>query len=341
MKLRIISGRWERKRQYYLYLSSGIVLTAVLTGIIGYSVALDRVALEVDGQRYEWKTLSPTVAKVLQEKRVDLSEGDEVEPPLSAKVREDTKIEVIRGYSVAIAAAGETIEFKTITRPVKEVLAKAKIKFDEDDIIKPGLETMVEPDLKIRVINVRSEVIIKQVAINPVTEYRNDKNLERGKRKTIRSGKTGLAEHQIEMIYQDGVLTKQTIISKRVMEPVVNEIVAVGTKPVVRTLVTSRGSYRYVEAKVMEATAYYPGPESCGKWADGYTYTGKKAGYGVVAVDPKVIRLGTQLYIEGYGKAEAADIGGAIKGNKIDLCYETYQEALRFGRKKIKVYILE
>lgn len=341
MKLRIISGRWERKGQNYLYHSLGIVLAVVVTGVICYSVARDRVALTVDGERYEWKTLSPTVAKVLQEKQVDLGEGDEVEPPLTTKVKEDTAIEVIRAYSVKLTAAGETIDFKTITRPVKEVLAKANIEYDDDDIIEPALETMVEPDLKIRVINVRSELITKQVAINSVTEYRNDKNLERGKRKTVRSGKTGLAEHQIQKIYQDGILTKETTLSKKVIEPAVNEIVAVGTKPVVRTLVTSRGSYRYVEAKVMEATAYYPGPESCGKWADGYTYTGKKAGYGVVAVDPKVIRLGTQLYIEGYGKAEAADIGGAIKGNKIDLCYETYQEALRFGRKKIKVYILE
>ncbi len=339
MKLRIISGRWEKKSRNYLYFSLGIL--TVFTGIIGYTLALDRVALSVDGKSYEWKTLSPTVAKVLQEKQVVLSEGDEVQPPLSTRVKEDTNIEVIRGYTVEITAAGKTAEFRTITRPVKEVLAKAEIKFDEDDIIKPGLETIVEPDMKIRVINVRSEVITKQAAINPKTEYRNDKNLERGKRKTLRSGKAGLAEHQIQMIYQDDILTKQITLSKKVIEPVINELVAVGTKPIVRTLVTSRGSYRYVEARVMEATAYYPGPESCGKWADGYTYTGKKAGYGVVAVDPKVIRLGTQLYIEGYGKAEAADIGGAIKGNKIDLCYETYQEALRFGRKKIKVYILE
>lgn len=338
MRLRIISGRWEKKSRNRLCLGLGIL--TVFTGII-YTLALDRVELSVDGQSYEWKTLSPTVAKVLEEKQVKLSEGDEVQPDLTAKVKENTKIEVIRGFTVEIAAAGKTVEFKTVTRPVKEVLAKAEIKYDEDDVIEPGLESMVEPGMKIRVIDVRTEIITKQTAIKPKTEYRNDKNLERGKRKTVRSGKTGLVEHEIEMLYQDGVLVKQTTLSKKVIEPAVNEIVAVGTKPVVRTLVTSRGSYRYVEVKVMEATAYYPGPECCGKWANGYTYTGKKAGYGVVAVDPKVIRLGAQLYIEGYGKAEAADIGSAIKGNKIDLCYETYQEALRFGRKKIKVYILE
>ncbi len=341
MKLRIITGRWEKKQQYHLCLGLGILLVVGLTGLTCYKLMLDRVVLTVDGQRYEWKTLRSNVAKVLQEKQVVLGEGDEVKPPLLAPIKENTEIEVVRGFKVEITVAGKTTEFKTITRSVKEVLVKAGVKFDSDDIIKPGLETMVEPDAKIRVIHVRTEIVTKQVAINPETEYQSDKTMERGKRKTTRSGKPGLAEYQIQMIYQDGVLTKKTTLAKKVINPAVNEIVVVGTKTVIRTLVTSRGTYRYRDAKVMEATAYSPGPESCGKWANGYTYTGKKAGYGVVAVDPRVIRLGTQLYIEGYGKAEAADIGGAIKGNKIDLCYETHQEALRFGRKKIKVYILE
>ena len=341
MKLRIISGHWEKRRKKLFYVSIGLILVSGLTGLICYTIALDRVTVSVDGQRYEWKTISPTVAKTLQEKQILLVEGDEVEPPLSTGIKENIEIKVIRGFEVEVTAGGKSVRLRTIARPVKQVLTKAGIEFDEDDIIKPSLETIVKPDGKIRVTSVRSEVMTKQVTLNPKTEYRKDKNLERGKRKTVRPGKSGLAEHQIQLTYHDGVLMEQTTLAKKVITPVVNEIVAVGTKPVVRTLVTSRGSYRYVETRVMEATAYYPGLESCGKWADGYTYTGKKAGYGVVAVDPKVIRLGTQLYIEGYGKAEAADIGGAIKGNKIDLCYETYQEAIRFGRKKIKVYILE
>jgi 3D (Asp-Asp-Asp) domain-containing protein len=61
-----------------------------------------------------------------------------------------------------------------------------------------------------------------------------------------------------------------------------------------------------------------------------------------VAVDPKVIPLGTNLYIEGYGYAVAADTGGAIKGNKIDLCFEESNSELRkFGRKNVTVYILD
>ena len=52
----------------------------------------------------------------------------------------------------------------------------------------------------------------------------------------------------------------------------------------------------------MIATAYYPGPESTGEWADGITATGVKAGFGIAAVDPEVIPLGTRLYVPGYGQ---------------------------------------
>ena len=71
------------------------------------------------------------------------------------------------------------------------------------------------------------------------------------------------------------------------------------------------------------------------------TATGIPATYGVVAVDPGVIPLGTRLYIPGYGEAVAADTGGAINGYKIDLCMESYEECMNFGRRTITVYVLQ
>jgi 3D (Asp-Asp-Asp) domain-containing protein len=67
-----------------------------------------------------------------------------------------------------------------------------------------------------------------------------------------------------------------------------------------------------------------------------------KAGYGVAAVDTSVIPLGTKLYVEGYGYAIAADTGGAIKGNRIDLCYNSHSAALAsgYGHTNVKVYVL-
>ena len=64
-------------------------------------------------------------------------------------------------------------------------------------------------------------------------------------------------------------------------------------------------------------------------------------GYGVVAVDPRVIPLKSLVYVEGYGFAIAADTGGAIKGKRIDLCYPSRAMAKRFGRRNVRVHLLQ
>ena len=94
---------------------------------------------------------------------------------------------------------------------------------------------------------------------------------------------------------------------------------------------------RYSRKIVMEATAYTTEDPGCGL----YTARGNRLRKGLVAVDPRVIPLGTRLYIVGYGPAVADDTGGAIKGNKIDLAYESRAEALQFGRRMVTVYIID
>lgn len=72
------------------------------------------------------------------------------------------------------------------------------------------------------------------------------------------------------------------------------------------------------------------------------SYLGWPLREGIVAVDPNVIPLGTHMYIEGYGYAVAADIGGAVKGQHIDVFLPSLQAALAYGRQKdTKVYILD
>ncbi len=94
---------------------------------------------------------------------------------------------------------------------------------------------------------------------------------------------------------------------------------------------------RYRRVMTMEATAYSSEDPGCGL----YTARGSRLTKGLVAVDPSVIPLGTRLYIPGYGPAIADDTGGAIKGARIDLAYNSRGEALQFGRRQVTVYILD
>ncbi len=103
----------------------------------------------------------------------------------------------------------------------------------------------------------------------------------------------------------------------------------------------SRGYFSGRRMMDMTATAYTADPAENGGNRSGRTAIGLKIGHGVVAVDPRVIPLGTRLFIEGYGHAVAADTGGAIKGHKIDLGCDTKRQMRKIGRRRVKVHILD
>jgi 3D (Asp-Asp-Asp) domain-containing protein len=96
-------------------------------------------------------------------------------------------------------------------------------------------------------------------------------------------------------------------------------------------------SSRYSRSLIMHASAY----SSQDPGNSNVTANGNLLRKGLVAVDPDVIPLGTRLYIQGYGYAVADDTGGAIKGNRLDLAFDTHYEAIQFGVRNVKVYILD
>lgn len=99
----------------------------------------------------------------------------------------------------------------------------------------------------------------------------------------------------------------------------------------------SRGFTGGGRSFTMVATAY--SNLGNGKWGS-QTATGVTCRRGIVAVDPRVIPLGTRLYVEGYGECRAMDTGGAIKGMRIDLFMDRESECNRWGRRRVQVYVL-
>ena len=95
----------------------------------------------------------------------------------------------------------------------------------------------------------------------------------------------------------------------------------------------------YREMRVL-ATAYCPCERCCGRHSDGITASGTSAYVKGIAVDRRKIKFDTVVDVPGYGKVIADDVGGAIKGNRIDVRFKTHKRALKWGRKwvTIKVY---
>jgi 3D (Asp-Asp-Asp) domain-containing protein len=86
----------------------------------------------------------------------------------------------------------------------------------------------------------------------------------------------------------------------------------------------------------MIATAYTANCYEC----SGITKLGLRAGHGIVAVDPRIIPLGSKIFVPGYGRAVAGDTGGAIVGHRIDLGFDSDHAAIEFGRRAVTVYLL-
>ncbi|WP_324716344.1 3D domain-containing protein [Carboxydochorda subterranea] len=308
----------------------------------GQAVLLHPVRI-VDGDEgvVAGRVLRGNVADALRQLGVQLREGDRTEPALGVEVHPGMTIRVQRAFDVIVTVDGQHVETLAVGGTVGELLRERAIRLGPLDEVTPALDQPVTPGTAVRVVRVQEVTRTRREPIPFKTLRWAEPRWEKGKTGILREGREGVVEYTERLRYEDGKLVSTTVVgTRRIQEPVA-QIIGVGTRIVWRTLRTPAGVIRYREALPMIATAYYPGPESTGRSADGVTATGMRAGLGVVAVDPRVIPLGTRLYIPGYGLAVAGDVGGAIKGRRIDLGFNTLREALHFGRRPVTVYVLD
>jgi len=179
-------------------------------------------------------------------------------------------------------------------------------------------------------LHLETRLVEKEIPYSTI--YLPDRTLPPGRMKKVTNGNPGKALQMLQIAKRKEHVVGKTILwSKEIASPK-NAVYRVGIAREV-----SRKRFVRTKVLVMEATAYSSQDRGVGI----RTALGLKAIRGVAAVDPRVIPFGTHLFVEGYGYAIAADKGGAIKGNRIDLCFNTKDEALRFGTRKVKVHILK
>ncbi|MDO5716831.1 MAG: 3D domain-containing protein [Tissierellia bacterium] len=229
-------------------------------------------------------------------------------------------------------------------RTVKEILQYLNVEVREKDVVLPALDKIPE-DGKIFIFRIEEKhQETQEVAPFEIIEKINPL-LQPGTEKVIQEGRDGLKRVIKEERYVNGILRSVAVIKEEILQSALPKIVEKG-KPMPEVI--TRGEVRSI---IMVATAYEAGPRSTGKRPGdrgyGITASGTLARRGTVAVDPRVIPLGTKFYIKSldpeipdYGYAIAEDTGGAIKGHKIDLFMNTVAECFQFGRRKVMVYIL-
>jgi 3D (Asp-Asp-Asp) domain-containing protein len=214
---------------------------------------------------------------------------------------------------------------------VGDALEMAGVTADDDDIVAPDPGTALTDEMTISLVRVTKTTLSEDVTLAaPRTMVPSD-GLRPGRAVVVQRGRDGRAERRYEVTYYDGVERSRKLLGEAVTAYPRPHVITVST----RTLASRHGRAR--RAIDMVATAY--SSEQSG--IKNSTAIGLRTGQGAVAVDPNVIPLGSRLYIEGYGFAIAGDTGGAIRGRRIDLGFDTLREARKFGRRKVTVHILD
>ncbi|NLJ66321.1 MAG: DUF348 domain-containing protein [Clostridiales bacterium] len=379
----------QRNMRIYKLLCYVCIVLALVggttTGFTRYvQGAYNEVTLNDNGYTVQIQTMDKTVKELLDRYEINLGPGDEITPGLEEAIEEDTEINIRRAFKVTVEADGK---FKTVyltEGTVEDALKEAYIVVKEKDLLNYPLNQQVLPGDHIKVIRVKEEILIEKENIPYRLVTKENKKLEKGKQELVQEGKEGVKEREILIAYHDGVEVNREIVEERVSVVPVDRIIAKGTyvaPPVSRgdskreKVTTNKTTKEKTNKKKTEEkkttkskttntntskkkTESKTTRLSSGTYtfqATAYTRTGNKTRSGkwpkkgMIAVDKRLIPLGTKVYVEFPGKwahmsgyYTAEDTGGAIKGKIIDVFMDTddSSQAARFGRvRNVKVTI--
>lgn len=345
----------KETRNVWKYVSV-LLMMVIVVSFSFYSISAhpgSKVNLAVDGDVHtvytEAVTVEGLIDELVQSHQLAFTDEMKVVPEGNAAIKPGMTVKVLSLKHYTLLEDGEPRVIESYENQVEEILNEVGYKLDDSTYTVPSLKAEVASGSTIEVVEVEKTRQVRVVSVPAPVRYVEDPNLYIGQEKVLEEGKDGAERLTAESIYYNGMLLDSRVVESEAVEAAEEKVVVKGTKEAA-IVETPNGPLAYERELVMEATAYDNSFASCGKHPGhpqyGITATGTAAGPGTVAVDPRVIPLGTKLYVESmdgtasYGYATALDTGGAIKGNRIDLWHPTHEEAMEFGRRPVKVYVL-
>ncbi|MGN1386332.1 MAG: ubiquitin-like domain-containing protein [Bacillus sp. (in: firmicutes)] len=300
-----------------------------------------QVTLTIDGEPLEIWTTTKTVGEFLEEQKIVLNETDKLSHEMDSALEASMAISLERSFSLTLSDGGTSKEVWSTSTTVADFLEQQGVTLNELDRVEPALETTISANDVVNVVRVEKVTDVVEEPVSFAVVSQKDNTLQQGQEKVLTEGKEGLVSNEYEVIKENGTEVSRTLVSQTVVQQKQDKVVAVGTKAV---QVASRGQSSSAPSGgtelTVESTAYTAYCTGCsGTTATGFDLRSNPNAK-VIAVDPSVIPLGTKVWVEGYGYAVAADTGGAIKGNKIDVFFSNKSQAYQWGRKKVKIRIV-
>lgn len=324
----VIFGDWE----------GGAIATDELTAV--------SVTLNINSQPEVILTNAATVGELLQQQRLLLSADDYIGLDIDQPLVDGMKIWLRLSVPISVVADGQTFLLESQPITVQEALRQAGITLDDNDECSLPLLQYIYDATEIRVYRVWTERQEVDEAIPPPEVEQEFTYLGPGSREVISPGRDGIKRSTYDVTYRDGVEIARTLLESTVISEPGDKIIGYGPEiSAVMQVSTGAGtqlkkiattesgaSFYYTDVFEVETTAY--------TWTGNRTATGTWPQIGTIAVDPKVIPLGTKAYIVGYGFAVAEDTGGAIQGSIVDLYMDTESACISWGRRDVVMYIL-
>jgi uncharacterized protein YabE (DUF348 family) len=283
-------------------------------------------------------TTADTVAELLKERKIVLNEHDQISPKPQAAIRNKMKIGIQTAIHLTYNDGGKEQQVWSTSATVVDFLVQHGIKLNEFDRVEPSLTATVSENDVINIFRVEKVTDVVEEPIDFAVITQDDSSLEKGQQKTISAGLHGLVSKEYEVILENGKEVARKLINEQNVREKQDKVVAVGTNELANQI--SRGATDTGVEYYVNSTAYTADCNGC----SGATATGinlrANPNAKIIAVDPRIIPLGTKVFVEGYGYAIAADTGSAIKGYKIDVFFPSTADAYRWGVRKVKIKIL-
>ncbi|MBU3158818.1 G5 domain-containing protein [Clostridium frigoris] len=330
----------------------GFILVAIITtSTIFVCFIRKNITVVIDGKSTNLVTYQNTFGNALKKSGISIDVKDKIDKDLNSKVQDNGVITITRAINVKVFVDNKEFNVKSAEKDVALMLNAQKIMVSPTDKISPSKETKLSSGLGITITRVNSKTIKQSKPIAFKTVIKKDNSILKSQKKVSQNGVKGVKSITLNVTYENGKEVTRKVVKETLVKQPKDKIIVQGTMPAVSFSRGSTTSREDVNSNVMKISTKTSGKTFSVKTTaysssgNAYTASGKKAarnpnGYSTVAVDPSVIPLGTRLYIEGYGNAIAADTGSAIKGNFIDLYFNTNGEACNWGVKYVTVHIL-
>lgn len=286
-------------------------------------------------------TTAQSVGEALREAEITLYLGDKVQPSLGSPVSTGLRVFIERSTPVTLQVDGRLVKTRTRGKSVGDALTEMGIGVSGLDRVTPSLRTELYDNVEISIVRVRQEVEIEEDIVPFETVFEGDPNLLIDTQQMVAPGAEGITRRRFRVTYEDGKEAERVLEDQWIAQEPALRRIAYGQRIDPRTTTTADGQQiTYWRRIRMSASSYSAATAGVSPSASYYgrTYTGDTMRFGIVAVDPSIVPLRSQVYIPGYGVGDALDTGSAIRAKRIDLGYDN--DNLVLWSRWVDVYLL-